>query len=100
VSSFGLYLHESPKWSIREIETHEVCPGRETAPGFFHVGDPPSRAGLDAQQGESQMTFEKAKAEIRPATGRAQHGRHSGRSDVRCSSIALPRDRRLFIFCY
>jgi hypothetical protein len=28
-------LHESSKRSILEIETHEVCPGRETAPGFF-----------------------------------------------------------------
>jgi hypothetical protein len=32
---FGRPLHESPKRAIREIETHEVCPGRETAPGFF-----------------------------------------------------------------
>jgi hypothetical protein len=32
---FGRHLHESPKRSIREIETHEVCLGRETAPGFF-----------------------------------------------------------------
>ena len=32
---FGRHLRESPKRCIREIETHEVCPGRETAPGFF-----------------------------------------------------------------
>jgi hypothetical protein len=32
---FGGHLHESSKRSIREIEIHEVCPGRETAPGFF-----------------------------------------------------------------
>jgi hypothetical protein len=48
VSSFDLYLHESPKWSIREIETHEVYPGRETAPGFFHVGDPPPGCAPEA----------------------------------------------------
>src|ERR1700680_2700965 len=54
---FGGHLHESPKRSIREIETHEVCPGRETAPGFFHVRDPPPRAALDAQPGEHKMTF-------------------------------------------
>jgi hypothetical protein len=45
-------LHESPERSIREIETHEVCPGRETAPGFFHV--------RDVQPGVNQMTFEES----------------------------------------
>jgi hypothetical protein len=45
-SSFGLAgtCTHHPNRCIREIETHEVCPGWETAPGFFHVRDPPSRA--------------------------------------------------------
>jgi hypothetical protein len=59
---FGRRLHESPERSIREIQTHEVCPGWETAPGLFHVRDPPPRAALDAQAGENQMTFEKGQS--------------------------------------
>jgi hypothetical protein len=37
VSIFGLRLHESPKWSILEIETHEVCPRAGNRAGFFHA---------------------------------------------------------------
>src|SRR5260370_1731804 len=40
----------------------DKAPGRETAPGFFHVRDPPPRAALDAQPGENQMQFEKGQS--------------------------------------
>jgi hypothetical protein len=41
---FFILLTNRSNRTIREIETHEVCPGRKTAPGFFHVRYSPGAA--------------------------------------------------------
>jgi hypothetical protein len=82
---------------------------RETAPGFFHVRDPPPRAALDAQPGENQMTFEKGQsrnpAGWPPGRGRQQAAylnltitpsecSHFGHSKVRRSCPGLSGSMR------
>jgi hypothetical protein len=54
---FGRHLHESPERSIREIQTHEVCPGRETAPGFFHVRVDHCLRALEAKDFEQRLNM-------------------------------------------